>query len=267
MGKSVPKQGGDLEPIPDRLVVMTFDDGVKSQATFAAPLLRRHGFGGTFFITEGLRFLTHKQYYMTWDEIRQLHEDGFEIGNHLGRHVDVRRQTKKAIRADVEHIEQRCREHGIPVPTTFCYPGSHTSAEAVEVIAEKGYLFARRACEPVTALPDYQRGGNGPPYDPVKDHPFLIPATGHPGPDSTFDECVDAMEQARDGQICVLTFHGVPDLDHPFCSTDPKLYEACVKYLADNDYTVIALRDLVKYVDPHQPFPADFDFSTINWWK
>ena len=265
MKPTASKQSGDLAPIPDRLVVMTFDDGAKSQATFAAPLLKRCGFGGTFFITEGLRFLSHKEYYVTWDEIWQLHEDGFEIGNHLGRHVDMRKQTKEAIRADVEQIEERCEEHGIPRPTTFCYPGSHTSAEAVEVIKAKGYLFARRACEPVTVLPDYQRGGNGPAYDPKKDHPLLIPATGHPGADSTFDEVVEAVEQARDGKISVLTFHGVPDLDHPFCSTDPEIFEAGVKYLAENDYTVIALRDLVRYVDPHQPFPSDFDFTTINW--
>ena len=37
-------------PIPDRLVVLTFDDGVKSQLTFAAPLLARYGFGATFYI-------------------------------------------------------------------------------------------------------------------------------------------------------------------------------------------------------------------------
>ena len=42
-----------VEPIPDRLVVLTFDDSVASHATFVAPLLKKHGFGATFFITEG----------------------------------------------------------------------------------------------------------------------------------------------------------------------------------------------------------------------
>ena len=31
--------------IPDKLVVLTFDDGCKSQATFVGPLLKSYGFG------------------------------------------------------------------------------------------------------------------------------------------------------------------------------------------------------------------------------
>ena len=42
-----------LEPIPDRLVVLTFDDSSKSHFTVVRPILKKHGFGATFFITEG----------------------------------------------------------------------------------------------------------------------------------------------------------------------------------------------------------------------
>ena len=41
-----------LKPVPDHLVVLTFDDAVSSHATFVAPLLKKYGFGGTFFICE-----------------------------------------------------------------------------------------------------------------------------------------------------------------------------------------------------------------------
>ena len=39
------------QPVPDRLVVLTFDDAVSTHPTFVAPLLKKYGFGGTFFIT------------------------------------------------------------------------------------------------------------------------------------------------------------------------------------------------------------------------
>ena len=42
------------DPIPDRLVVLTFDDASKSHYTIARPLLKKYGFGATFFVTEGL---------------------------------------------------------------------------------------------------------------------------------------------------------------------------------------------------------------------
>ena len=69
--------GAAREPIPDKLVVLTFDDSVKSHFTIVRPILRRYGFKATFFITEGFDFPTNKQDYMTRDEIAQLHRDGF----------------------------------------------------------------------------------------------------------------------------------------------------------------------------------------------
>src|SRR5689334_17363639 len=82
-----------IEPVPDKLVVLTFDDSSKSHLTVARPLLKKYKFGATFFITEGFDFPTNKRDYMTWEEIAQLHKDGFEIGNHTRDHVGVSDKT------------------------------------------------------------------------------------------------------------------------------------------------------------------------------
>ena len=42
-----------LEPIPDRLVVLTFDDAARSHYDVARPLLLARGFGATFFVLTG----------------------------------------------------------------------------------------------------------------------------------------------------------------------------------------------------------------------
>jgi len=110
------------EPVPDKLVVLTFDDSVASQANHVAPLLKKHGFGATFFITEGFEFLVDKKNYMTWEQIKALHEQGFEIGNHTRKHAGVTKQKPEQLAADVEFIETRCVEHGLPKPVSFCYP-------------------------------------------------------------------------------------------------------------------------------------------------
>src|SRR4051812_29693516 len=75
-----------LEPIPDKHFVLTFDDASRSHATVAAPLLKEHGFGATFFVTEGFDFPTNRRDSMTWDDIARLHRDGLEIGNHTRDH-------------------------------------------------------------------------------------------------------------------------------------------------------------------------------------
>ena len=54
-------------PVPDKLVVLTFDDASKSHYTVARPLLKKYGFGATFLVTEGFDFPTNKRDYMTWE--------------------------------------------------------------------------------------------------------------------------------------------------------------------------------------------------------
>ena len=97
-----------LEPIPDKLVVLTFDDSAKSHYTTVRPILKRYGFGATFFITEGFDFPTNKTDYMTWEEIAELHRDGFEIGNHTGNHASITKENVADLEEQLEAINEQC---------------------------------------------------------------------------------------------------------------------------------------------------------------
>src|SRR5438128_5265247 len=99
-----------LEPIPDKLVVLTFDDASKSHFTVARPVRKKYGFGATFFITEGFDFTTNKRDYMTWEEIALLHKDGFEIGNHTRDHKSVTQDTLGDLPAQVRAINAHCQQ-------------------------------------------------------------------------------------------------------------------------------------------------------------
>jgi len=254
-----------LLPIPDKLVVLTFDDGNKSDFTFVAPLLKRYGFGATFYITDRFRF-DNKTAFLTWEEIKALSDIGFEIGNHTRSHPNMATLSREQIAAEVAHIETRCKEQGIPAPATFCYPGYHYSPEVLKVLGEKGYLFARRGVAP--EFPYSDSGNRGPAYDPLADDPLLVPTTGASGPAWSWEDFRWAIEQAKDGKICVLTFHGVPATLHPWVSTKPDDFARYMKHLHDNAYTVIAMRDLAKYVDPARraadPYQAIFNRLSVK---
>lgn len=245
-----------LKPIPDGLVVLTFDDGNKSDISFVAPKLKEYGFGASFYITEGLGFAADvdKERYVSWEDVRRLHDLGFEVGNHTGSHPNMASLTSAEIHSNLEVIEQRCKERGIPRPTTFVYPGWRNSLPVVEALAERGYVFARRGVSP--EHPDEGSGARGRAYDPAEDHPLLIPTTGYAGPEWGFDDLVWAIDQAKDGKVAVLTFHGVPAVEHPWVHTDPEDFIRYMDYLRDEGCTVIALRELARYVDPSQG-PSD----------
>ena len=235
-----------LELIPDRLVVLTFDDSVKSQFTVVRPALLRRGFSATFFVTEGFDFPTNKTDYMTWDEIAQLYHDGFEIGNHTKSHSSVTPSTLSRLRGEVQAIAERCREHGIPEPISFAYPGNAIAPGALPILRELGIRFARRGGAPERPY----EGGEGVPYEPGFDHPLLIPSGGDARPAWKLEDFIRAVEPARDGRIVVLQFHGAPDLAHPWVSTPSPMFEAYMEYLSAHGFHAIAMRDLARYVDP-----------------
>jgi peptidoglycan/xylan/chitin deacetylase (PgdA/CDA1 family) len=234
------------QPIPDRLVVLTFDDSVKSQYSVVRPILKKYGFGATFFVTEGFDFATNKQDYMTWDEIAQLHRDGFEIGNHTRDHVGFKLGHSVQFAEQVRAIADRCREYNIPAPVTFAWPGNAFDPAAFAVLKNCGIVFARRGGSPEYAYKE----GRGFAYEPGLDHPLLVPSAGDARPGWTIADFTAAMEQARYGHIAVLQFHGVPDRAHSWVSTPPDKFEAYMAYLFEHRYKVIAMRDLSNYVDP-----------------
>jgi peptidoglycan/xylan/chitin deacetylase (PgdA/CDA1 family) len=245
-----------LEPIPDKLVVLTFDDAVKSHYTVVRPILLKHRFGATFFVTEGFDFKTNKQDYLTWDEIAQLERDGFEIGNHTRDHLSVTAKSVDKLAEQIEGIAARCREHGIPVPTSFAYPGNSIEPAALPILKRAGIVFARRGGAPEHPY----KLGRGVAYEPGLDHPLLVPSAGDARPAWTLDDFQRAASQARAGRIAVLQFHGVPDRAHDWVNTPVERFEQYMHYLATHGYRAIAMRDLARYVDakvePQDPLGA-----------
>ena len=220
-------------PVPDRLVVLTFDDAALTHATYVAPLLRKYGFGATFFVCEFREPpFADKSKYMSWAQIRQLHRQGFEVGSHTLTHRHVNKLSESELVAELDSLESRCRANHIARPVTFAYPGYDTHPRALAVLRAKGYALART-------------GGNRP-YDPAADDPLLIPSFTTLA--TNRQQILDALASAKDGRIVVLTLHGVPDYAHDWVTTPPALFEEYLRYLHEHRYHVVALRDLRRYV-------------------
>jgi len=223
------------KPIPDKTVVFTFDDGCVSGATIAAPILKQHGFGGTFYVSDAYGFRERKDWYLTWRQIKGMSDDGFEIGNHTRGHGMLSLTDVGGCQAYVWTLEDEMIANRIPKPTTLAWPFYIVNTNFYPLLSSWGYVFAR--------------GGHGRVYRPAVDHPLDIPSFAVGGVGMNMEGFISAVQQATAGRVVVLCFHGTPDLEHAAVGTDPDLFEDMVDYLKDNHYHVIAMRDLAKYID------------------
>ena len=212
-----------------KTVVLTFDDAVSSHASLAAPLLKELGFGATFFVCEfPPDFAVNKRQYMTWEQIRSLHQAGFEVGNHTLNHAGLGGITPEKCEEEIEALEARFRDVGLPRSVSFAYPGGPAADYAPELLKKRGFRFGRIVAE---------RG-----WDPATDDPYRIPAVAVHGVDA--ENFRRALTYGRTGAIPVLVYHGIPDQAHPWVDTPPERFVEEMYYLKRKDYRVVALRDL-----------------------
>jgi len=236
-------------PVPDKLVVLTLDDAVRSQLTVVAPLLENLGFKATFFISQ--RWMDDQQHFLSWSDVAELNRRGFEIGNHTLTHGSFNTpQAAATLGHELDQVDEALARVGVAKPISFAWPGDNFGPEAIEQVRLHGIELARRGMQPEIPYGEIQVG---PLLDVTKNHPLLIPTTGDSYPGWTLDHFKKVVAGARNGKIVVLQFHGVPDVAHPWVNTPPELFRQCMQYLKQNGYRVIAMRDLLPYFDLSHP--------------
>ncbi|MEI6945850.1 polysaccharide deacetylase family protein [Paraflavisolibacter sp. H34] len=221
------------KPLPDKLVVLTFDDAPVTHYTFVAPLLKKYGFGATFFVCEFPPDFADTSLYMNWRMMHELGNMGFEVANHTHTHKHVNRLTREQLGQELAYIEQKLDSLRLPRTVSFAYPAYDTHPTALEVLNERGYAFAR--------------AGGYRLYDPLTDHPYLVPS--YTAKKDNREQILQALEGAKGGKIAVLTLHGVPDYAHDWVTTPPALFEEYLNYLHDHHFKVIAMKDLQQYIN------------------
>lgn len=238
--------------------VLTFDDAVRSHRHFVAPYLADLGFGATFFVTH--RWMDDRENFMSWDEIAEIAEMGFEIGNHSWSHANFAVPKHAArLEGELALVENELARVGVDRPVSFAWCGNRFGPEGVKKLRSLGYRLARRGLTP--DLPEDHSPEAGAAYDPVRHDRLLIPTTGNSVPGTRPEHFRRILDRAEDG-IVVLQFHGVPDIAHPWVHTSEARFRECMDELKDRGFRVLALRDLLDLVQ--QPEPGDPNVSNRN---
>lgn len=154
------RHGGGL---PERPVVLTFDDGYADAHREALPRLQAHGWPATVFVTTGWvadaaeRAGHPLDETLTWSQIRELASAGIEIGAHSHSHPQLDQLPPAALARELRDSRALLEDRlGRSVPAV-AYPYGYSSHRVRRAVQAAGYEAAAavrntRARPPVDRL-------------------------------------------------------------------------------------------------------------------
>ena len=147
--------------LPRRSVVLTFDDGYRAFRDFAYPLLKELGFTATLFVYTD--YVGAGRNALSWDDLKTLQADGFDVQAHSKTHADLRKATGET---DAQHTARMQLELAEPLKLfqrhlgrtseRLAYPYGRADDDVVARVKEIGYVAAftvRRQGSPAFVQP------------------------------------------------------------------------------------------------------------------
>lgn len=93
----------DLEKeLPEKAVLVTFDDGFASVYRNAVPIMRKYGIKGNVFVPT--KYVEEKEeHFMSWENLRELcNNKEFSVAGHTHKHVDIRSLDEETMKEEIE---------------------------------------------------------------------------------------------------------------------------------------------------------------------
>lgn len=126
--------------LPERPVLITFDDGYEDNYTNAYPIMKRYGFKGTIFVVTG--FLGKYPNYMTWAQAQELDRNGFSIESHTATHKSMTEASDEQITKELVQSRETLKEKLGKDADFIAYPTGTYNLHIAQLVKEAGYKGA-----------------------------------------------------------------------------------------------------------------------------
>ena len=130
-------KGGKL---PQKPVVVSFDDGYRSQYVYARPELRRLGWPGVLNAIAGR--IGQPNAELSNQMVETMINDGWELDSHTINHVDVSQASGAQLTSEVAGSRKMLQQRFHQPVNFFCYPSGRYDDQAIQAVRDAGYLGA-----------------------------------------------------------------------------------------------------------------------------
>jgi peptidoglycan/xylan/chitin deacetylase (PgdA/CDA1 family) len=138
-------------PLPEKPVLITFDDGFSDFYTEALPVLKHYSFVATLyivtaFINETSRWLQKEgeatRPMLTWNQIISINEAGIECGGHTHTHPALDTLSPAKARTEIVQCKRLLEQHLQHDVLSFAYPFGYHTASTKQLVRDAGYTSA-----------------------------------------------------------------------------------------------------------------------------
>ncbi|MBU1632173.1 MAG: polysaccharide deacetylase family protein, partial [Nanoarchaeota archaeon] len=128
----------------ERPIVITFNDAREGVYTNAYPILKKHGFTATIYVVpkwieENTSIPDNEVYsdFLTWNELKELSENGFGVGSHTYSHKNLASLTDTGLFEELDKADNIINEKVSLKVKHFCYPYGKFSNSILNVIKNR----------------------------------------------------------------------------------------------------------------------------------
>ncbi|WP_412971626.1 polysaccharide deacetylase family protein [Glaciecola sp. MF2-115] len=148
--------------LPQKAVVITFDDGYKNILENGHSLIRKHGFDYTIFINPAQIGVLDSQ--LDWDDVKQMSKEGVTFANHTLDHLHLldkqanesKSSWLKRIEKNIDMAENEIQEQLGYSKKWLVYPFGEFDTKVKDLLKRKGYLGFGQHSGAVGQLSDQQ---------------------------------------------------------------------------------------------------------------
>ncbi|GGZ06789.1 polysaccharide deacetylase family protein [Streptomyces poonensis] len=131
-------------PLPERPVLITFDDGYEGVHRHCLPVLTEHGFRASLFVSTAWIKGAHDNgaapdAMLDWEQVRRLADAGVEIGGHSHAHPQLDQLTDDELWSEVLRCKEIIADELGSRPVSFAYPYGYSSRRVRRTVRAAGF--------------------------------------------------------------------------------------------------------------------------------
>ncbi len=137
----------DGTPLPARPLLITFDDGYEGVHRHALPVLAKHSFASTVFVSTGRLRGEHDgggaiDTMLDWAQVREPADAGTEIGGHSHSHPQLDQLDAERLRFETLRCREIVGEELGTAPVSFAHPYGYSGRRVRRAVREAGFAQA-----------------------------------------------------------------------------------------------------------------------------